>query len=93
MVAKGIQPHGIRRMAGLQLLLVPMLDITSRARINLQMIGLDGTKRFLRDGRVAGCYFPIADNPPGSGFSEIYIAEGFATAASVHEAVFPRPWL
>jgi putative DNA primase/helicase len=86
LVAKGIQPHGIRRMAGLPLLLVPLSDTASAAPVNLQIIGTDGTKRFLAGGRVAGCYFSIADKPLSPELSEIYIAEGFATAATVHEA-------
>jgi hypothetical protein len=47
----------------------------------LQFIGGEGDKRFLTCGRVRGCYFAIGE-PDGS----LCIAEGFATAASIHEA-------
>ena len=49
---------------------------------SLQFIGADGTKRFLRGGHVAGCFFTIADKAQGP----LVIAEGCATGASVHEA-------
>ncbi len=47
----------------------------------LQLIGPDGTKRFLTGGRVGGSYFAIG-KPAGT----ICVAEGYATAATVHEA-------
>lgn len=46
---------------------------------NLEFITSDGTKRYLKDGRVTGCYHSIGE-PNGT----VCIAEGFATAASVH---------
>jgi putative DNA primase/helicase len=42
----------------------------------------DGTKRFLRGGRVSGGYHLIDDETRRP---EILIAEGFATGASLHE--------
>lgn len=48
----------------------------------LQFISADGTKRFLTGGRVAGCFHTLADNADGP----LVIAEGYATAASIHEA-------
>jgi phage/plasmid primase-like uncharacterized protein len=46
-----------------------------------QFIQPDGTKRFLTGGRKRGCFFPIlGDN------ATVYVAEGYATAASVHMA-------
>ena len=46
-----------------------------------QFIGPNGEKRFLPDGRVKGCCFLIEGHGPG-----IVLAEGYATAASSHEA-------
>jgi putative DNA primase/helicase len=47
----------------------------------LQFIDGEGNKRFLSGGRKRGCYFGIGQ-PQG----KICIAEGYATAASIHEA-------
>lgn len=50
---------------------------------SLQFISLNGDKRFLPGGRVAGCYFSIGIT---DGKDALCIAEGFATGASIHEA-------
>lgn len=65
-------------------LIVPMRDETGKLW-NLQIIKPDGQKRFFPGGRVIGCYSTIALKPPEKD-STIYIAEGFATAASIHSA-------
>ncbi len=73
---KKVQPHGIRGHG--DQLVVPMTintDIHS-----LQFIHPDGFKKFMTGGRIKGCYFPI-----GSLTDQIWIAEGFATAATVFE--------
>ncbi|MBI4328198.1 MAG: DUF3631 domain-containing protein [Chloroflexi bacterium] len=49
---------------------------------SLQFIGADGAKRFLTGGHIAGCVFTVADKPDGP----LVMAEGYATAASIHEA-------
>ncbi len=47
----------------------------------LQFIALDGTKRFLRGGRIRGCYYPVgSDSKKGTRI----ICEGFATGATLH---------
>ncbi|MAO55941.1 MAG: hypothetical protein CMM61_09595 [Rhodospirillaceae bacterium] len=60
-------------------LLVPMFDRNGELR-NLQMVKADGTKRYLKDGQKAGLRNEIGMNKPG----RIHIAEGYATAATVH---------
>lgn len=75
---KGIKPHGAKLHGGS--LVLPMRD-SSGTLHSLQFIDAEGEKRFLPGGRVAGCYFAIG-KPNGS----LCIAEGFATAASIHEA-------
>jgi putative DNA primase/helicase len=55
----------------------------------LQFIASDGTKTFMTGGRKKGCYFVIG-NPENSEsiadhISEIFICEGYATGATVHE--------
>jgi putative DNA primase/helicase len=76
---KQIAPHGLRVKYG-DLLLVPMFDETG-ALHNVQLIWPDGQKRFLRGGRVKGFFYCIAGDP-----DKICITEGFATAASIHDA-------
>ncbi|MHB1285308.1 MAG: toprim domain-containing protein [Leptospirales bacterium] len=62
-------------------ILIPMQD-SSGDLLNIQFIHPDGTKRFLRGGRTKNL-FTVIGEPSESG--RIYIAEGFATAATVHE--------
>ena len=81
---KGVQAFDLRVWKGL--LLVPVRDLAGELH-SLQFIGADGSKRFLRGGRVQGlgCWIgtpPARDNTQ----SPILIAEGFATGASLHEA-------
>lgn len=78
LVAKGVQPHGLRADDGR--LLVPVRD-PSGALQSLQTIAGDGAKRFLLGGRVSGCYCPI-----GRPSNVVIVCEGFATGASLHEA-------
>lgn len=51
------------------------------AIVSTQTIMPDGTKRFKTGGRIKGCYFKLEGNE-----SIVYIAEGYATAASIAEA-------
>ncbi|MBW2022329.1 MAG: toprim domain-containing protein [Deltaproteobacteria bacterium] len=62
------------------LLLVPVMDSTGQLH-SVQLILPDGVKRFLAGTQVAGHFFPIGQGEP------IYIAEGYATGASIHEAI------
>src|SRR3546814_8903572 len=54
LVKKGISPHHFRQSA--DKVLVPMFDGDGHLR-NLQRIGPDGSKRFLRGGRTSGLFF------------------------------------
>ena len=75
--AKGVVSHGLRIYKGT--LVLPLVDqggeITS-----LQFISADGNKRFLKGGKKSGCFYEL----PGQG-NTIYLAEGYATAATIHE--------
>ena len=51
---------------------------------SLQFIRADGAKRFLTGGRVSACYFGIGALPKAG--APLIVAEGIATAASIHEA-------
>ena len=77
LLEKGVKAHGLRVQDGA--LVIPMRDGTELH--SLQFIFGDGSKRFLTGGRVNGCYFSIG-KPEGV----LCIAEGYATAASIHEA-------
>jgi putative DNA primase/helicase len=62
-------------------LLVP---VTFERRVrSLQFIGAKGTKRFLFGGRIKGGYYPVSSRASRPG--RVYVCEGFATAASVHQ--------
>lgn len=83
---KGVQPHGVR-FAPDGCVLVPLRDAAG-ALWNLQRIAperpADGTdKLFLKGGRKSGLWHWCGD-PAGA--PVLLIAEGYATAASVHEA-------
>lgn len=62
-------------------LLVQMKD-TNGFAWNVQMIHPDGTKRYLKNGRKAGLMHTL----PGKDGGPILIAEGYATAATLHQA-------
>jgi putative DNA primase/helicase len=79
LAAKNVQSHGLR-IEGTNLL-IPMWH--EQRLWSLQTIAVDGDgfrKRFMWRGRKSGCYLPIGT--PGK---RIWLAEGYATAATVHE--------
>jgi putative DNA primase/helicase len=78
LIAKGVKAHGLRQRG--DELLVPLIH--AGRVVNLQRIALDGAKRFLFGGRVAGCYSPIGTIEPGG---LLYVCEGWATGATLHE--------
>ena len=75
---KQVTATGLRLSRGA--LVVPMRDNFGTLH-SLQFIQPDGEKRFLTGGRVKGCYTGLG-KPQG----RIYIAEGYATAATVRAA-------
>ncbi len=80
LVRKGIKPVSDIRVTDDGKLVVPVFD--ERGEImSVQFITGDGGKRFLTGGQVQGGLFPV---PGGDG--PLCIAEGFATAATIHEA-------
>ncbi len=78
LLKKGINPCGGIRQSGKQLLIPIHIEgkLTS-----LQIIEEDGTKRFFTNGEIKGGYCILGI--PGA---VICIAEGYATACSIHEA-------
>ena len=76
--AKSIDPRGLKEYK--DLLVVPVYregKLTS-----LQFIAADGRKRFLGGGQIDGGYTSISDRDQAR--DRIVIAEGYATAASLH---------
>lgn len=82
-----LERKGVKPVPGLKLhkgaVVVPLYDDGGKVA-SLQFIDADGSKRFLTGGRKRGCFFPLggkdADKP-------LLIAEGYATAASLHECL------
>ncbi len=82
---KNVDPHGLRVFKGV--LVVPVRDLDGVLH-SLQFISPGGVKRFLQGGRVQGLCSLLGalPEPTGAAPSTICIAEGFATAASLHQA-------
>jgi putative DNA primase/helicase len=78
---KGITAHGARREDRTDNLVISMRD-ENGVVVNLQRIDHAGEKLFLKGGRKIGCSFTIGK--PNGG--PILIAEGYSTAASIHQA-------
>lgn len=78
LIKKQIQPHGTRLYK--DALAIPMRDKSNKL-INLQLISLEGEKRFLSGGKKKGCFCPIGNGKT----KRTLIVEGFATGASLHE--------
>ncbi|WP_176243730.1 toprim domain-containing protein [Halomonas sp. CSM-2] len=79
LAAKGVKPHNLRQMRGL--LVIPLTD--GHRLVNWQTIAPDGAKYFKAGGKVKGCYSPIGSIEQ---HQPLLIAEGWATAATLHEA-------
>ncbi|MDZ7852329.1 MAG: toprim domain-containing protein [Halomonas sp.] len=79
LTAKGVQPHNLRQRDGT--LLVPLY--AEKELVSLQRIHADGTKRFLTRGRIKGAA-SLVGRLAGAG--HVYVTEGWATAAKIHEA-------
>ncbi|NIB45129.1 topoisomerase [Pseudomaricurvus alkylphenolicus] len=76
---KRVLPHGLFQLNGA--LQVPLRDATGEIH-NMQRIYRDGTKRFMRGGRVKGLFAEVGDRSSSLNW---YITEGWATAATVHD--------
>ena len=82
---KGVAVHG-SRVTGDGRLVVPLYTPDGHLA-SLQYIDVDGGKLYHSGGQTGGCYWIVGTmDEPGP----VYIAEGFATAATIHE-VTGRP--
>ncbi len=78
LVSKHLSIYGIRQYK--HRLLIPVRNITGQL-CSLQFISPSGDKYFKEGGRVKGCFHRIGKPRDRT----IYIAEGYATAATIHE--------
>lgn len=77
---KGIQTHGVRT-TGDGRLMVPLYDADGTLS-TLQYIDEDGGKLYHPGGQTGGKFWMVGSlDEPGT----LYVAEGFATAATIHE--------
>jgi putative DNA primase/helicase len=80
-VKKAIRPRGAKQQR--DQLLIPLRDIDG-ALHSMQYIGSDGSKQFKSGGRIAGCFCMVGDEPKDG--DVLLVAEGWATACSLHQA-------
>jgi putative DNA primase/helicase len=80
LVRKAVDGYGVRYSG--KVLLVPLVDDAGKLW-NVQRVFANGDKRFLTGGRVSGCFHVIGDTAASAW---VLIAEGFATAATLHKA-------
>lgn len=64
-------------------LLVPLYN-AKRERVNLQFINAQGSKKFLKGGQKKDCFHVVGDVNKSE---FVALAEGYATAATIHEAM------
>jgi len=84
LVRKAVQAYGLRFAAD-GALMVPLRDAAGKLW-NVQGIAPDGQKRFLKDGRKSGLWHLLGAVPAPAAVRVMLVAEGYATAASLHEA-------
>ncbi len=77
---KQVKPHGIKLSKDGRLML-PLFTADGELS-TLQYIADSGKKLFHSGGKAGGCFWWLGDLDTGK---RVYIAEGYATAASIHE--------
>ena len=65
-------------------LLVPLRDATASLR-NIQRIGADGTKRFIKDAPISGLWWRSGPVPAAEYTGDLAVVEGVATAETVRQ--------
>jgi putative DNA primase/helicase len=76
---KHVSSHGLREHEGC--ITIPLYNENGKIR-TLQFIDAEGNKRFLSDGKKKGCYYVIGCIEKSD---QVFICEGYATGATVHE--------
>ena len=67
------------------LLVLPLVDVAGQLW-SCQTIDADGEKKYQREGKKNGCFFPIGWKPADGIPDTLVICEGFSTGASIHQA-------
>lgn len=80
---KGVKPHGART-TGDGRLIVPLYDNQTGDLSSLQYIAADGSKQYHGGARTKDCSWMVGTTDDAT---TVYIAEGFATAATIHETM------
>ncbi len=84
---KGIQPHvGALTDGDYKTTYIPAFD-TGGKLWTMQYIQENGTKRFAKNSRKEGCFHPVGGMDALAGVPVLVIAEGYATAATLSEAL------
>lgn len=85
--AKGIELQaGVMTDRDAKATYVPAYDADGK-QWSMQYIQEDGTKRFAKDSKKEGCFHPVGGMEALAAAPAIVIAEGYATAAQVSQAV------
>ncbi|MFM0736542.1 AAA family ATPase [Paraburkholderia xenovorans] len=85
--AKKIKPYGAKQLR--EQLVIKIQDVDG-AHHSTQYIQPDGGKTFQTGGRISGCFAAVTAGVKPNASTPLLIAEGFATACSLHEATgFP----
>jgi putative DNA primase/helicase len=85
--AKKIKPFGAKQLR--EQLVIKIQDVDG-AHHSTQYIQPDGCKTFQTGGRISGCFAAVTAGVKPNASTPLLIAEGFATACSLHEATgFP----
>lgn len=83
LLRKKITPQGFAVLGDNNTIMLPMFDSSMEIQ-SLQFISDDGKKRFLKGGKVSGCFLLIGETPNTG--DTIMLCEGYATGVSVHDA-------
>lgn len=85
--AKGIEPQaGVFTDREGQKTYIPAIDAEGK-QWTMQYIGEDGTKRFAKDSKKEGSFHPVGGMEALASAPMLVIAEGYATAAQVSQAL------
>lgn len=84
---KGVRVHaGVYTDRDAQKTYIPAIDVHGK-QWTMQYIQEDGTKRFAKNSRKEGCFHPVGGLAAIAAAPVLIVAEGYATAATLAEAV------
>src|ERR1044072_1922622 len=81
--AKKIKPFGAKQLR--EQIVIKIQDVDG-AHHSARYIQPDGSKTFQTGGRISGCFAAVTAGAKPKASTPLLIAEGFATACSLHEA-------